>query len=136
MERSRANDGGRARHPLSDINPKLGATLARVRATLRALNRTQAQFLLTDAQLGLTFIDIAHVKSDPVGARLSLSRAREALDMVNIYLSRLRIEASQRDAVERARDELEFRLHEAQRRLSTGTNVRSSSSSASTIRSF
>ena len=99
----------RRKHSFSDIVEEWNKVAADTRAAVNELNYTRAEFLLTDAKLGLTLLNLARTRHDPLAGRLTLSHAREALDMVDRHLTKLRsqLDPRQRDAIQEVRDELE-----------------------------
>jgi hypothetical protein len=79
--------------------------------TVDELQATVAEFILTELELGLTFLDIAETTADREHARLSVDHATTALRTADRFLSQVQPGTVNLGAIGLRRELLAERLH-------------------------
>jgi hypothetical protein len=87
---------------------------------VRDSNQRLADFLLTDAQVGQTLLDVACTTTDPAHAHSTVAQARLALETIDRYRKKLSVDAVLDNAIAIARAKLLVRLIDVEYRLATG----------------
>ena len=84
--------------------------MASLAENIKDLTHTSAEFLITDLDLALTFMDIADTSNSAETGTRNRQNARHAYDTVREFLSKLALTASDRQAVESKLAVLKARL--------------------------
>ncbi|HUB34784.1 MAG TPA: hypothetical protein VMA31_17235 [Bryobacteraceae bacterium] len=73
-------------------------------------NRIGAEFLITDLDIALTFLDVAQISANEETIRRNRAHARRAYDTVLHLLTKLEIDARQRQTIGERLSKLKARL--------------------------